>query len=428
MKKSLLSAAVVAMSVGAAGQAAAAPMSPSARNVAQYFSATVQDAFTLLGDTDDATLVYYVPRRGGVAVQSPLSTSPIPRFQISAYYPSFGFFAGEELVNLGGSLSTTSDLGALSLLQSEATAKGMRITPAPATKAQTKFLLSGYAPPNGRVEVKCEKETFQITNPTTGETRTITVPKCYTHEDPTQPYDLDTNVMYKFNSLPALNGSVVAQDISFQATTLPGWTNQLRTFMATGAQWDNVLSAKIDWEIKTSELTRQARFHVNWKSLFEQASAFAAFHLSSCVDIEVRAFFQRLVQCSAENECGIRIEYLQSNGTWGPTAPNDANFINVVNAVQKRLQDELFNEVRKYTTPVNGQVSNQTSSIFTLRANYEKLILEKNEVVYIQYNPGPTDFQAPTMLNVSCLTGGFEMGRVNWNMNDPGCRALLGQQ
>lgn len=425
MKKALLSAAVVALSIGSAGQAVAAPMSPSARNVAQYFSATVQDAFTLMGDTDDLSLVYYVPRRGGVAVQSPQSASPIPRFQISAYYPTFGFFAGEELTSLGGSLSTTSDLGALGQLQSEATAKGMRISPAPATKAQTKFLLSGYAPPNGRVEIKCEKEIIQIITPTGP--RDVVIPKCFTHQDPSQPYELDTNVMYRFNSLPALGGSVVAQDISFQATTLPGWTNQLRTLMATGAQWDNVLSAKIDWEIKTSELTRQARFHVNWSSLFEQASAFAAFHLSSCVDIEVRAFFQRLVQCSAENECGIRIEYLQSNGTWGPTAPNDANFINVVNAVQKRLQDELFNEVRKYTTPVNGQVSNQATSIFTLRANYEKLILEKNEVVYIQYNPGPTDVQAPTMLNVSCLTGGFEMGRVNWNMNDPGCRALIGQ-
>ncbi|EPX59898.1 hypothetical protein D187_002642 [Cystobacter fuscus DSM 2262] len=400
-------------------------MSPSSRNVSQYFSATVQDAFTLLGDTDDLSLVYYIPRRGGVAVQSPLSTAPIPRFQVAAYYPSFGFFAGEELANLGGSLSTTSDLGALGLLQSEATARGMRIAPAPASKAQTKFLLSGYAPPNGRIEIKCEKETIEVTT-STG-TRTVTIPKCFTHQDPNQPYDLDTNVMYKFNSLPALSGSVVAQDISFQATTLPGWTNQLRTLMATGAQWDNILSAEINWEIKTSELTRQARFNVNWKSLFEQASAFAAVHLSSCVDIEVRAFFQRLVQCSAENACGIRIEYLQSNGTWGPTAPNDANFINVVNAVQKRLQDELFNEVRKYTTPVNGQVSNQATSIFTLRANYEKLILEKNEVVYIQYNPGPTEMQFPTMLNVSCLTGGFEMGRVNWNMNDPGCRALLGQ-
>lgn len=426
MRKSLLLSSVFALSTGLAGQAVAAPMSPTDRNVAQFFSPTVQDAFTLLGDTDDLKLVYYVPRRGGVAVQSPLSASPIPRFQIFAYYPTYGFFAGNELTSLGGSLSTTSDLGAIGLLQSEATAKGLHIVPAPATKSQTKLLLSGYAPPNGRVEVHCEKESIVVTGPT-GTPRTVIVPKCFTHDDPTQPYDLDTNVMYKFTSQPAVGGSVVSQDVSFQATTLPGYVNQLKTLMYTGAQWDNVVSAKIDWEIKTSSLTRQARFNVNWQVLFEQASTFTAYHNNSCVDVEIRTFFQNLVQCSKENQCGIRIEYLQSNGTWGPAAPNDANFINVVNAVQKKLQDELFNEVRKYTTPVNGQVSTAWSAAYTMRSNYEKLILDKNEVVYIQYNPGPTDMQVATTLNVSCLMGGFDAGRVSWNMDDPGCRAMLGQ-
>lgn len=68
----------------------AAPMSPKARDVAGNFSATVQDAFTLLADGDDANLVYYVPRRGSIAVQSPLSTSPVPRFQIFAITPRTG--------------------------------------------------------------------------------------------------------------------------------------------------------------------------------------------------------------------------------------------------------------------------------------------------------------------------------------------------
>ncbi|RKG92504.1 hypothetical protein [Corallococcus terminator] len=424
MKKLLMSAAVIALS---STQAMAAPMSPSARPVAQNFSATVQDAFTLLGDTDDLKLVYYIPRRGGVAVQSPLSTNPIPRFNITAYTPSFGFFAGEELTTLGGSFSTTSDLGALGLLQTEALNKGFRIAPAPSKAARSQFMLSGYAPPNGRVEIKCDKEIIQVTSPSTGEVRNVTIPKCFTHDDPTQPYDLDTNVMYKFTSAPPVGNSTVAQDIPFQATTLPNWAGPLRAMMSSGGQWDHVVNAQVEWTVRTSELTRQARFNINWKSMFEQASTFAAFHLSSCVDIEVRGFFERLTQCTAENACGIRIEYLQTNGTWGPRAPNDANFINVVNAVQQRLQTELFNEVRRYTTPVNGQVSNQVNSVFTLRANYEKLILDKNEVVYVQYNPGPTEFNAKTNLNVTCLIGGFESGRTYWDMADAGCRAMLGQ-
>lgn len=420
MKKFLSATAAAALSLTAT-QALAAPMSPSAKPMAQHFSPTVQDAFTLLGDTDNNNLVYYVPRRGGIAVQSPQSAQPIPRFQISGFVPIYGWFAGLELANLGGSFSTTSDLGALNRLSTEAAAKGFQIAPAPAARSTTQFLLSGYAPTNGRVEIDCEFEILVVNG------REVKVPNCFTHLDPTSPYSLDTNVMYKFNTMPTLGGSVVAQDIAFQATTLPTWSNQLRALMATGAQWDSIMTAQVDWDIKTHNITRQARFTVNWRSLFEQASAFAAFHLSSCVDIEVRAFFERLVTCSSENACGIRIEYLGANGVWGPTAPNDSNFINVVNAVQARLQDELFNEVRRYTTPVNGQVSNQTNSIFTMRANYEKLILERNEVTYIQYNPGPTDFQVKTNLNVTCLLDGFEFGRVNWNMNDAGCRALLGQ-
>ncbi|MFE8597228.1 hypothetical protein [Archangium violaceum] len=424
MKKSLMHAAVVAASVASFGQVEAAPMSPSARPVAHNFSALVQENFTLLGDTDDPRLIYYVPRRGGIAVDSAASANPIPRFNINSFSPSFGFWAGYEMSRLGGTFSTTSYLGEIQRLQSEATAKGLYIAPAPTSKAKSKFLVTGYEV-DGRIDVNCTKVSMEII--VNGVPRTVQVPNCFTRQNPSEPYDLDTNVMYKFTSTPVSGGSVVSQDISFQATTLPDYVQGLRDVMLVGGQWDHILTAKVDWEIKTSNLTRQARLHVNWQTLFEQASSYASIHLNSCLDIEVRAFFQRLVQCSKENECGIRIEYL-TNGVWGPTAPNDSNFVNVVNAVERQLKEELFNEVRKYTTPVNGQVSDDRSAIFTLRANYEKLMMSKNEVVNVTYNPGPTDFNTATTLNVSCLMGGFENGRVTWNMDDPGCLALLDQE
>jgi hypothetical protein len=34
---------------------------------------------------------------------------------------------------------------------------------------------------------------------------------------------------------------------------------------------------------------------------------------------------------------------------------------------------------------------------------------------------------ASTTLNISCLKGGFEDGRVTWNMDDAGCKYLVGQ-
>jgi hypothetical protein len=324
---------------------------------------------------------------------------------------------------MGGSMSTTGDIGALQLLQQEAQQKGFRVTPAPVSKAGVKFLMAGQVDPvTGRIDVQCTMGTIVVNG------RNVPVPNCYTRHSPDVPYELDTNVMYKFAFLPLASNSTVAQDLSFQATTLPDWTPLLRTKMATGAQWDDILSAQVDWQVRTYNQTRQARFYVNWRSLFEQASTFAAYHNYACIDVEVRGFFQRLIQCQKENECGVRVEFMRPDGTYGPIAPNDPSFVNAVNAFERDLREELFNEVRRYTTPVVGQVSTNTTAAFTLRANYERLILERNEVRYFTYNPGPTDFESTTNLNMTCLRGGFEEGRVNWDMQDPGCRALLGQQ
>jgi hypothetical protein len=407
-----------------------APMSPSAKDISGNFSTVVNDSFVLLADTDNSNLLYYVPRRGAVAVQSPLSTSPIPRFQIFAQFPMYGIFAGQELAVMGGSLSTTGDLGALGHLQNEATSKGYTISAAPARTATTLFLSAGYLLPDGRLDVNCTVETLTITD-ASGNPRTIRVPHCYTGTDPSDPnhaYSIDTNVMYKYASLPARNKSVVAQDIAFQATTLPGWSTNLRNVMAVGGQWDNVLTAEIDWDIQTGNLTRQARFHINWQALFERASAYAGVHHWFLVDSDVKAFFQKLVQCSNENECGVRPEFLQANGTWGPTAPNDVNFVNVAQAFQRTIEYDLFNRVRTLTSPKYPPVSSSHYAVFTLRANYEKLMMSTNEIRYLTWNPGFEDFQAKTVLNISCLMDGFEMGRVAWNMADPGCRALLSQQ
>jgi hypothetical protein len=411
MKKTLLRSLCVGLALAITAPAMAAPMHPQARDVSGHFSPYVQHSFTLLADSDDTRLVYYIPRQGGVAVQSPLSSNPIPRFAISSRYPSFGFWAGHELTHMGGTLSTTGDLGALQMLHQEAQQKGMRVTPAPVTKAGVKFLVAGNPNPvTGRIDVHCVTNTIIVNG------REVRVPECHTRDEPDAPYDLSTNVMYTFGFIPLPNNGTVAQDLTFQATTLPDWAPQLRSKMMSGGQWDDVLVAKANWELRTSNLTRQARLTVNWRRLFEQASTFAAFHNYACVDVEIQAFFRRIIDCNNENACGIRVEYMQPNGTWGPVAPHDVNFVNAVNALERQLREELFNEM----APRLGRVSTRVRAYFTLRANYERLILERNEVRYFTYNPGPTDFEADTTLTISCLLGGFEEGRVRWNMDDPG--------
>jgi hypothetical protein len=132
----------------------AAPLDPSEKNVSQLFSAQVKDSFVLLADSDDASLVYYIPTRGGIAVDSPFTSAPIPRFSISSYAPTFGFWAGETLVRFGGSFSTLSYLNSLTQLEAEAKRAGLKIAPSPAKTATTKFLIGAYELSNGRWNLK----------------------------------------------------------------------------------------------------------------------------------------------------------------------------------------------------------------------------------------------------------------------------------
>jgi hypothetical protein len=420
MKKSM-STYLIALALGAAGTAGAVPMHPGDRPPPGQFSAQVQSRFTLLADSDNTKLVYYVPKFGNVAVQSPQSTQPVPRFSIYAYYPTSGFFAFQPLTNVGGTLSSTGDIGALQLLQNEASAQGLQIYPAPVSKATTTFMVYGKELDNGRVETQCEWETYTVTGPD-GRPVTYRQPNCKVRKpDGTL---VNANVMYKFGSISAGANGTANQNISFQATVLPDYNQILRDHMQWAWDWGSLLTARVEWEVKTATLTRQARLTVNWQSLFEQASSFAAYHNNSCVDVEVSTFFQRLATCpGGTGPCGVLVEYRNPDGTFTTAPPHDANFLSVVRALESTLRNELFAAIR----PVNGPVSTQANAIFTLRANYEKMLTNRNEVYYVNYNQGPAPFIEATDLTINCMWGGFESGPVYWNMDNAGCRAILGQ-
>jgi hypothetical protein len=288
------------------------------------------------------------------------------------------------------------------------------------TKAKSTFMVQAEMLANGRADVDCVMETYTGTGP--NGPFSYDVPKC-TVRDIYGNY-VDSNVMYKFTSTAAGASGTANQDISFQAQTLPEYTPDLRYFMNTASAWDAVLQANVEWEVKTSSLTRQARITVNWNSVFEQASAFAAYHNNACIDIEVSAFFEKISTCQGgTGPGGVLLEYRLPNGTWTTGLPDDAEFVNVVEAVRKSIETEVFSAIRA----VYGPVSNQATAVFTLRANYEKIISNRNEIIYFNYNAGPKPLYVNTNLSIDCMFGGFESGRVFWDMNDAGCRAKLGQ-
>ncbi|RKG56438.1 hypothetical protein D7X30_22955 [Corallococcus sp. AB011P] len=412
--------AALALITGAVNEAAAAPMSPTARPPPGIYSAQVVADFELLADSDSPNLVYFVPKLGNLAVQSPQSPSPIPRFQINSYYPPNGVLMGEELTLMGGTLSPTADIGALQRLQTEAALQGIQIAPAPVRSARTTFNLFAQQGLTGRVETQCVMEEYIIILPN-GNQLKQRVPKCKVLD--LNGNFVDSNVVYKFTSSPAPANSTANQNISFQAMLLPAWTESLKTSMMFGDQLDASLSATTEWQISANTLTRQARLTINWQSLFEQASAYTAFHLNSCVEVEISAFFERLATCEGGTQpCGVYIEYRQTDGTWSDDAPEDASFIAIVEALRQSLEKELFTKVEA----VNGPVSTEPTAIFTLRANYEKIVTTRNEVMSIAYNQGPVPFNANTTLNIDCVVGGFGYPVV-YDMDKPACRARVGQ-
>jgi hypothetical protein len=387
----------------------------------------VRDNYTLLADSDNPRQVYYVPRFGGIAVNAPSSANPVPRFSISESVATTGFWAGSFLSYLGGTFDTVSlnDETAQKLFQ-EANTLGISLSPAPVRSAKTKWLLAAEAVEGSRVKADCQNQEVTVRNPRTGETTTTLVPFCYL-PDESGAYTRDSNIFYKLASFPVPGNSVTAAAVPFQAVLLPEGGTIARTKMSTGAQWDDLLTARVEWDIKTNTKTRQARAEINWKSTFEQASAFAAIHNNACIDIEMQAFYQKLASCNDPDQCGVSIKYLKDDGTWTNVAPNDPEFITQVKAFRKSIEDELFNQVEAYTTSTLGQVSKKKSAVFTLRANYEKKSLDRHEFRDFEWSPGNRALSVTTDLNISCLKGGFETGRVSWNTEDEGCRALIGQ-
>jgi hypothetical protein len=400
----------------------AAPMDPSDRAVPGKFSKFIQDNFSLFADSSDTSLVYYVPRSGGIRVKAPESAAPIPSFSASAYIPTFGFFAGEELVSVGGTISTTSNLDALGKLTSEAELQGLKVLPMPVESAQVVFLSQGRVLENGRVDIQCSNEELKITNQS-GQERTIKIPKCYTRLDPNQPYDLDTNVMYTFASTALGDKGTAARDLSFSAVLLPGQKERVENKLLSGAGWQDILSPFVEWKAKTERKTLKADLIINWQQLFERAEVFAAYHNWACVDVEIQGFWEKELGCKNAADCAITVQFYDDSGKKTDVAPTNKDFIDFVNAAKDKLQKELWTPIK----PALDRLSTKQSAQFTMRANYQKIEKERRETVTLLWNPGSTVQSAETSFDVQCLIADTLGGKVRWDMEDPGCRALVGQ-
>ncbi len=393
----------------------ASPVAPEQKPVPVRFSAEVLANFELYADSDNNKLVWYVPKYGSVAMLGTPS-NPVPRFNANYFTEFSGAFAGQTVAVLGGSFSTAGFAPQRTQLQNEATSLGVQIAPAQAKKATTKFIVSGLDT-DGKLHANCTTTKLLVTNPVTGVTTEVSMPKCeVVYEDGTIK-EVDT--IQKFTALVPTGQTSVSTSIPFQAKTTPDYTNSVTSNLASGANFDESLSAVVDWEIPTSSITRTARFTINYNQVFEKATTFAAIHNWACVDIEVSTFFQRLVR-----DGSIKVEYLNASNQWVLNAPNASDFVGAVAALEREIRNEIFSEMTSYAQPNLPNVSRQASAVFTLRANYEKQIFSVNETRVFNYNPGPVIKTARTDMFVGCLTGGFGLPVVA--STAPNCKALFG--
>ena len=205
--KMSLSANLLVMSVSIPFTSMAKPFTPGEDSLPPFSQEVFKD-FTILKDTNDPDLVYYVPKMGMVRVTSPNSKDPKPSFATGSWIPSYGFWAGEELSRFGGTFSSFR-IGRLNRLEKEARNLGLRAEPAPVTDAKVSFLVDGRVAEDGRIDVKCEWEEITIKK-SSGETRTTRIPECSTRKNPNDDYDISTNVIQRMGRTNFRGSNVIA--------------------------------------------------------------------------------------------------------------------------------------------------------------------------------------------------------------------------
>jgi len=416
-KKTAL-ALVIGSTLFASGIISADPMNPTENNIAQYFSPDMQDKYYLYADSQDAKLVWFVPKMGFIASKG-RGNRIAPNFNASETTPRFGTWPtirpGESQVRLGGAFNTTGDIESLKILKREARAKGYTIAPAIVNRAKSTFIVEGIdVNGDGNIDVSCTQD------PHTIDGKEITIHICsVTAADGTKK---EVSTLERATFKVPKGRTSVSTRIPFQILSLPNSeiSSDISTILMDGGSLDQYYQLVVAWDLNTASSTRVARITIDWNQTFEQASTFVATHGFFCKRTEIKTFFKKLVQKGK----GITVEYLHADGTYHPEATNNAEFIKVVEGVRRELQDELFQQIREYSRPQLGKVSTNVRSFYTLRANYEKQILKRHETRYVNWNPGMKLERPQTNMGIDCVQGGFG-SPVKWS-NNPECQAVVG--
>ncbi len=392
-------------------------------------SAASNERFDLYLDSNlNNKLIYYIPRHGRIAVDSPEARDPIPRLSAFARTISDGLFQGQEMVNLGGKMVSSASIHELNQLEREVKAAGYTMQPAPITSTKTDIILgTRFLTDDQRLDVKCERTQKAISL----DGQPIMANECFVRSQEGGPYDLNTEVVYAGDALRVSDGRRLPS-IPFSVQLVPGMTPIIEGLLENGGNWDSIIQARLNYKISAQRLTHRARLEVEWSKFYEASAKFQAYHDGACRDIEVKEFLSEQVTCKKKHGeplpsdgCPVKITWYDGTGQVRSNDATNPEFLAAVEAAKKELEGEVFKRVA-YINPDTDKVDNSVTAQYVLRTNHRRVLDSGKLVRDVYFNPGAETINAETNMTISCVKGNLR-GKAEWNMESEACRMLIGQ-
>jgi hypothetical protein len=433
-KRRLLIASALIGATLAPAAASAAALTDKA--VPGIFTNRSTQAFKFWMSTSPNT-IFYVPKSGGVRVDGDIS-NPAPEFAASTIIGTWTPFLNKPLTSIGGTLTSANHLGDYKQMTLDAKAAGYVMAPAPVQAASTRVALIGIPGTDGVVHTRCITQTYNVQdtddegNPAVnpdGSPKMIKleVPACYITDPRDSTKEIRSDIFIDYNSLDSVTSDVEA-DYGFQGVIHPANAGLVKSKLRSGARWDDLIKVDIDWTMTQEQTPRYAEIEVNWKSVFQQLWAKAAFHNFACIDVQVEAMIRDVAVCAGQpaGACGVKVHWYDDNGNELPPGviPPGADFGELVNGAVAKIENELAQTiVPKLGDP--GDVAND-KAVFVFKGNFQKISVERHETIPLYYFPKAKTVKASTMMSIGCLKGDVDQ-LINWNVTNPACKAMLSE-
>ncbi|WP_157368903.1 hypothetical protein [Algicola sagamiensis] len=352
-------------------QTQAAPV-PLSEGQSIPFPNEIASKVSLFADDQDANLFWYAPKNGQVK-----TTSDRIDFRLRLTAPAFGLYAGQAAVSYSGAFTTKISHSLQTEMDTFAQQHNLQIKPLTATLAYTTAAPTGLrVDSNGRVNVTCSLD--RVTPPR-GEM--FKVPNCQVEASAGDWVNVEA-------STQAVRGSVYgystnADRIYISGVTTAGWVDQIEHRLNEGNDWHDLMTFVTEWDVQAGNIEKIGSIEVDWRTLVQYQFDYKgpADFLFSKKDID--RFLQSLITIDSA-QSGVVIH-------------------NTTNASSEKLKEALGEQLRRTLfTPL--QPSHQHGTLYTLRANFNKLRSSQKEFLYLFWQPGEK-ISPTTFTTIDCMIG-----------------------